>query len=192
MWVWDLQDHPHSAIHPWTQRALGCTQLRWATVMQWGFTAGHGGRDRRSLEGTLFDPRVFCLCEGSHSRKDEATHRQCFCPAKPIRAPAQVFIKGWLLRLPLPASLKIPDSRRKAGIEHKSQFAWCRHSEPLLPVNCRLGHTLSTKFPDTSLRPAVLTLRYTDDKPFKFIEWCASIPSQHFSYECLHVFLQIL
>lgn len=39
-------------------------------------TAGPGGRDWRSLEGTLLDPLVFSLLrEGSHSRKGEATHR---------------------------------------------------------------------------------------------------------------------
>lgn len=63
---------------------------------------------------------------------------------------------------------------------------------PPYQLTVNWGDTLNTKFQVTSLRPAMLTPRYTDDKPFKFIEWCASILSQHFSYGSLHVFVQIL
>lgn len=88
------------------------------------------------------------------------------------------------------SKFRTPEGKQVLSISHSLHGVGT--VSPPLPVNCRLGDALSTKFPDTSLRPAaLLTPRYIDDKPFKFIEWCASVSSSISVMEVC-VFVQIL
>lgn len=155
--------------------------------MHWGYTAGHGGKTQAESEGTLCGLLACRLTQ----QWNAATHRWwCLCPRKPSIASARVFIEGWLLRHPLPGKYQncwLP--------ERKQVFSINRSLCSLATVNLHgqlvsAGDTLSTRFQDASLRPAVLTPCHTDNKPCKPLN-CVHQLYQRFHYGSLRVFVSV-